>query len=114
MGMCSKFSPFVWTARFVECVVLAHIASGSWYLNSCCMAINGIVAITSYVGSSGITYGSRVLMTVAGCMVMISCMIRGCSERVQVLGHCVNASCDVVQLTSGLWALSQSVPKMIS
>ena len=112
--MCSRFGPFVWTARFVECVVLAHIASGSWYLNSCCIAMNGMAAIVSYVGSGGVVYGSRVLMTVAGCMVVIGRITRGRSERVQVLGHRVNASCDIVQLTSGLWALSQSVPKMIS
>jgi hypothetical protein len=112
--MCSRFGPFVWTARFVECVVLAHIASGLWYLNSCCIAINGMAAIVLYVGSGGVMYGSSVLMMVAGCMVVIGRITRGRSERVQVLGHCVNASCDIVQLTSGLWALSQSVPKMIS
>jgi hypothetical protein len=95
-------------------VVLACIASGLWYLNSCCIAINGIAAIVSYMGSGGVIYGSRVLITVAGCMVMIGRMTRGCSERVQVLGHHVNARCDVVQLTSGLWALSQSVPKIMS
>ena len=111
--MWYRFGPFVWTARFVECMVLAHIASGLWYLNSCCIAINGIMAIVLYMGSSGVVYGSRVLMTVAGCMVMIGHMIRGRSKRVQVFGHCMNARCDMVQLTSGLWALSQSVPKMI-
>jgi hypothetical protein len=76
--------------------------------------MNGMAAIVLYVGSGGIVYGSRVLMTVAGCVVVIGRMINGHSERVQVLGHRVNASCDVVQLTSGLWALSQSVPKVIS
>ena len=83
-------------------------------MNSCCIAINGMAASVSYVGSGGVVYGSRVLITIAGCMVVIGCMTRGCSERVQVLGHHVNASCDVVQLTSGLWALSQSVPKIMS
>jgi hypothetical protein len=68
--------------------------------------MNGMAAIVSYVGSDEVVYGSRVLITVAGCMVVIGRMTRGCFERVQVLGHCVNASCDVVQLTSGLWALS--------
>ena len=98
----------------MECVVLALIASGLWYLNSCCMAINGIAASVSYIGSGGVVYGSRVLMTVAGCMVVMGHIIRGHSERVQVFGHHVNVRCDMVQLTSGLWALSQSVPKMIS
>ena len=77
---------------------VTHIASGSWYLNSCCIVINGMAAIVSYVGSGGIIYGSRVLMTVAGCIVMIGHIIRGHSERVQVFGHHVNARCDVVQL----------------
>jgi hypothetical protein len=73
-----------------------------------------VTAIMLYVGSNSVVYGSRVLMTVAGCIVIIGHMIRGRLERVQVFGHCVNARCDMVQLTSGLWALSQSVSKMIS
>jgi hypothetical protein len=82
-------------------------------LNNCCIAMNGIAASVSYVRSDGVVYGSRVLITMAGCMVMIGCMIRGHSERVQVFGHCMKVRCDMVQLTSGLWALSQSVPRMI-
>ena len=35
-------------------------------------------------------------------------------ERVQVSGQWVNATCGVVQSTSGLWVWSQSVPKIIS
>ena len=77
------------------------------------MAINGMMARVSYAGSGGIVNGSKVLMTVAGCMVMIGLMISSRSERVQVFGHCMNARCDMVQFTSGLWALSQSVLRMM-
>jgi hypothetical protein len=35
-------------------------------------------------------------------------------DKVQEAGQCVNVICDVVQLMSGLWALSQSVPRIMS
>jgi hypothetical protein len=70
------------------------------------MAMNGVTANISNVGSGNVMYGSRVLITVVSCMVMIGCMIIGCSERVQVFGHHVEARCDVVQFTSGLCALA--------
>ena len=76
--------------------------------------MNGIVARVLYIGSGGIVYSSRVLITVAGCMVVIGHMIRGRSERMQVFGYHIKVRCVMVQLTSELWALSQSVPKMIS
>ena len=39
---------------------------------------------------------------------------RGCRDSVHDFGHLVNASCGLAQSTSGLWACSQSVPKITS
>ena len=39
---------------------------------------------------------------------------RGCRDNVHDFGHLVNASCGLAQSTSGLWACSQSVPKITS
>jgi hypothetical protein len=65
------------------------------------------------MGLGGVVYGSKMLITVAGCMVIIGCIIRGCSERVQDLGQHIKVRCNIVQLTLGLCALCQSVPRMI-
>jgi len=77
--------------------------------------MKGTAAMSLSAGSmsSGV-HGSKMLIIIVGCVVVVGCIMSGHSERVHVLGQCVKASWEVVQLTSGLWALSQSVPRMMS
>ena len=58
--------------------------------------------------------GSRRLMYIAGEVVGGDWTTSLFVDRVQVFGHRVKASFEFVQSSSGLWALSQSVPRMTS
>jgi hypothetical protein len=51
---------------------------------------------------------------VAGELIIVGHMIIGVVDSEHDQGQRVRASCKVVQLTSGLWAFSQSVPRIIS
>jgi hypothetical protein len=53
-------------------------------------------------------------MYIAGLDVLDVWIVRGRVVRAHVGGHRVNARAECVQSSSGLWALSQSVPRMTS
>ena len=54
-----------------------------------------------------------VLMCVGVFRLLTGCAMISFAESLQLLGHLVNLSLEVLQSTSGLWAFSQSVPKMM-
>jgi hypothetical protein len=54
------------------------------------------------------------LMTVAREALLFGSSTKGRFDKVQDCGQRVNANCGFAQFTSGLWAYSQSVPKMMS
>jgi hypothetical protein len=58
--------------------------------------------------------GLRRLMYMAGLVVLEVWMVSGLTDRAQDVGQRVNARVEHVQSSSGLWALSQSVPSMTS
>jgi hypothetical protein len=58
--------------------------------------------------------GSRELMIAPVEVIFCGCKTRGLQDKVQDGRQHVNASRSMAQSTSGLWALSQSVPRMIS
>jgi hypothetical protein len=84
-------------------------------LKTCCRLIKGVAAISSNGGSAiSRVRGSRRLIMVAGELIVVGRMIIGIADNEHDLGQRVRANCEVVQLTSGLWAFSQSVPRMMS
>jgi hypothetical protein len=88
---------------------------GTWYLNTWCYMMNGTAAILSSDGSmrSGI-YDSRVLIMVTEFVDKSGRTISGVSDSEQVRRQRENVRCEVVQLTSGLCAFNQSVPRIMS
>lgn len=89
--------------------------AGSWYLNNWCCVIKAETA-KMLSGSSGASggCGSILLIKATGFFDARGWTISGRSDRVHVFGHRVKASCEVVQLTSGLCANNQSVPRIMS
>ena len=54
-----------------------------------------------------------VLMCVGMSLLLTGCVVISFAESLQVLGHLVNLSLEAFQSTLGLWAYSQSVPRMM-
>ena len=65
-------------------------------------------------GVDGIEDGSRELIYIEGVFEVTGWTVRALVDKVQDGGHRVKARWEEVQSSSGLCALSQSVPRMIS
>ena len=65
-------------------------------------------------GVGGTEEGSRKLIYIEGVFEVAGWTIRAFVDKVQDGGHRVKARQEEVQSSSGLWALSQSVPRIIS
>jgi hypothetical protein len=104
-------------AKAVECVVLARTwaGQGELYLKSLYCKRKYGAANCSYTGDglcSGA--GSRELIYTVGVSFVDVWIMSGHVDKIQVVEHRVNARRKLVQSSSGLWALSQSVPRIIS
>src|SRR5882757_1836636 len=104
-------------ATCVDIVVLFIMAEARWVVTCRNMAKSSLVRVSSRVCvlSSGSISGAldkRALRAGSSAFFDRVSMTRGFWDMVQVLGHRDKISWGFAQFTSGLWAFSQSVPRM--